>query len=137
MWRDIAELLRPYRCNQCISDEWAAEEHRALALRHGIYLTPYPTTRQGKVDSLKGIEVALNANAQNHYDCRSLELHPCTALIGDLSRTERRGTRDETPDDREERLEQEALRRLAEQQERAQQGDSWGGCEHEGVSYDE
>jgi hypothetical protein len=175
MWADIADLLRPYGTNRCISDEWAAEEHRALALRHGVYLAPYPTTRQGKVDSLKGIEVALNANAQNHYDCRSLELHPCTALIGDLSRTERRVTqagvsvhypstpdgrhcdfaaclvhghphvlqrpddaaRDETPDDREERLEQEALRRLAEQQEQAQQGDDWGGCEHEGVSYDD
>jgi hypothetical protein len=174
MWREIADLLRPYECNRCISDEWAAEEHRALARRHGIYLTPYPTTRQGKVDSLKGIEVALNATAQNHYDCRSLELHPCTALIGDLSRTELRVTQagvavhypktpdgrhcdfaaclvtghphvlqrpdeagqDETPDDREERLEQEALRRIAEQQERAQQGDDWGGCEHEGVSYD-
>jgi hypothetical protein len=92
MWREIADLLRPYRCSQCISDEWAAEEHRALALRHGIYLSPYPTTRQGSVDSLKGIEVALNATAENHYDCRSLELHPCTALIGDLSRTERRVT---------------------------------------------
>lgn len=92
LWAEIADLLRPYRCNQVISDEWAAEEHRALARRHGIYLSPYPTTRQGKVDSLKGIEVALNANAQNHYDCRSLELHPCTALIGDLSRTERRVT---------------------------------------------
>ena len=25
MWRTIADLLRPYRCNQCISDEWAAD----------------------------------------------------------------------------------------------------------------
>lgn len=175
MWREIADLLRPYRCNRCVSDEWAAEEHRALALRHGIYLTPYPTTRQGKVDSLKGIEVALNATAENHYDCRSLELHPCTALIGDLSRTERRVTqagvavhypktpdgrhcdfaaclvhghphvlqrpreagKDETADERAERREREALRRRAEEQERARQGDYWGGCEHEGVSYDE
>lgn len=175
IWAEIAELLRPYGCNRCVSDEWACEEHRAIARNHGIYLSPYPSSSAEKHESTQAIGAALSANDKGHRHLRSLELHPCTALLGDLSRIERRTTlngvqifypltgdgrhcdiaaalvkgygqvlqrpdeapRDETGDDRDERLEQAALRRIAEQQERAQQGDDWGGCEHEGVSYDE
>lgn len=92
IWAEIAELLQPYRCNRCVSDEWAAEEHRAFARAHGIYLSPYPSSSAEKHESTQAIGAALSAHDKGHHGLRSLELHPCPALLSDLARIEKRVT---------------------------------------------
>jgi hypothetical protein len=92
IWAEIANLLRPYRCNRCVSDEWAAEEHRAIARTHGIYLSPYPSSSLEKAEACQAIGAALSAHEHGHHAHRSLELHPCPALLADLARIERRAT---------------------------------------------
>lgn len=175
LFGEIADLLRPYRCNRVLTDQWAADPLVDLALMHGLYLVVVTWTNALKWEAFRGLGTAIRATALEQTSHRSLELHPCPALLADLSRVQKRATPqgvtvdlpvssdgrhcdyaanlalgytqvlkrpdeaavDETAGDRDERLEREALRRLAEEQERARQGDGWGGCEHEGVSYDE
>lgn len=168
VWREIADLLRPYRCNRCVSDEWAAQEHKAIARHHGIYLSAYPTRSPEKHEACQAIQTALSAHERGHHQLRSLELHPCPALLGDLARVEKRVTLNgvqihypltgdarhcdlaaalvkgygqvlqrpsavpayESADERDERLNEEARRRKAQEQARA-------GREVDGVEYEE
>jgi hypothetical protein len=98
VFAEIAELLRPYRCNRIYTDPWSADALRTIARQHGLYLVEVlgPTGKAlsmaDKVESFDAIGTALAMNERGHHDRRSLELHPCTALLGDLSRVVRRPT---------------------------------------------
>jgi hypothetical protein len=98
IFEEIAGLLRPYRCSTCYTDEWSSDANKALALHHGIYLSVILNSEgkhfrmKDKVAGYDGIASALAMNDKCHYGKRSIELHPCPALLGDLSRIVRRAT---------------------------------------------
>jgi hypothetical protein len=89
IFKEIAELLRPYRCNRVSTDKWSADANRTIALQHGLYLAIVDTTMRDSVDAYDGIATALAMTERGHTDKRSLELHPCPALHADLSRVTR------------------------------------------------
>jgi len=98
IFKQIAELLRPYRCSRVWTDPWSADALRTVARQHGLYLIEV-TSPDGKalrmadkVESFDSIKSALAMHERGHHDHRSLELHPCPALLADLSRVVRRPT---------------------------------------------
>lgn len=96
--KEVAELLRPYRCSNCFTDEWSSDANRSLALQHGLYLQVILSSdgksfrMKDKVAGYDGISSALAMNEKGHHDRRSLELHPCHSLLSDLGRIVRRTT---------------------------------------------
>jgi hypothetical protein len=98
VFAEIAELLRPYRCNRVYTDPWGADALRTVARQHGLYLIEVLSPEgkalrmADKVQSFEAVKSALAMHERGHHDHRSLELHPCPALLGDLSRVVKRTT---------------------------------------------
>lgn len=82
--REIATLLRPYRVDTVITDQWAADPLRDIAEQVGLYLQERAATAADNVDMYSSLKMLMENGA--------LDLPPDAALRADLLGVRRRVT---------------------------------------------